>query len=366
MKILQVITGIQKAAGTSAFSCEIASYLAEQGHTVTLAVVNPRCGDRYPLSPHVRLVSIDAVLSERSPDCDIVHLHTTWNWVMHRVSFWAARNHLSIVRSVHGSLAPWAMGHKYWKKVLPWYLYQRRDLAQAALFHATSEAEVQWYRNLGFNQPCALIPLGTILPPQVPARKHDKKAILFVGRIYPVKGLPNLLEAWAKLPSSVKQGWRIRLVGPDQAGHLEELRVLAGRLEIMDDIEFSGPLYGADLSRTYDDADLFVLPSYSENFGVVVLDALAHGLPVIASQGTPWQGLVANKCGWWVPIGAEPLAAQLVQSLALPPSELEVMGENGRRWIARDFTWGSIAKKSFVAYEWLYHGGDKPEWVKEV
>ena len=93
-------------------------------------------------------------------------------------------------------------------------------------------------------------------------------------------------------------------------------------------------------------------------------EALACGTPVIASQGTPWKGLADNGCGWWIPIGVEPLSSQLRESLSMDGSALLAMGERGREWMKRDFDWNAIGRKMRIAYEWLRGNGDKPEWVK--
>ena len=108
-----------------------------------------------------------------------------------------------------------------------------------------------------------------------------------------------------------------------------------------------------------------MLPSDTENFGVTVAEALASGTPVIASQGTPWQGLERERCGSWVPIGVEPLAIALKEMMAMSDEERTVMGARGREWIRRDFSWKGIGAKMKAAYEWLLAPEKvvKPLWV---
>ena len=112
-------------------------------------------------------------------------------------------------------------------------------------------------------------------------------------------------------------------------------------------------------------ADLYVLPSHTENFAVTVAESLACRTPVIASQGTPWSQLSENGAGWWIPIGVEPLAEQLKHSMSLTDSERQGMGEQGRQWMHRDYNWNAIGCKMKVAYEWICGKGDKPDWVRE-
>ena len=96
---------------------------------------------------------------------------------------------------------------------------------------------------------------------------------------------------------------------------------------------------------------------------MTVAESLACGTPVIASRGTPWQGLEREKCGCWVPIGVEPLAVALEELMSMNDEERAAMGTRGREWIRRDFSWKGIGAKMKAAYEWLLGQGEKPMWV---
>jgi glycosyltransferase involved in cell wall biosynthesis len=98
---------------------------------------------------------------------------------------------------------------------------------------------------------------------------------------------------------------------------------------------------------------------------MVVAEALARGVPVIASRGTPWQDLITNQCGWWVESEIETLSQALFQATALDSCQLQAMGQRGRDWMARDFGWPALAQKMQDAYAWILNAGDCPPWVKE-
>jgi glycosyltransferase involved in cell wall biosynthesis len=176
------------------------------------------------------------------------------------------------------------------------------------------------------------------------------RTALFVGRIYPVKGLPMLVEAWAKVRPS---GWKMQIVGPDEAGHLAEVEELVRKAGLEADFEFTGPLEGGSLHQAYADADIFILPSHTENFGMVVAEALAHGLPVIATQGSPWSGLLDNACGWWPEISSASIANALRAATSLDPSELRLMGTRGLVWVQNDFSWDKCARLMADLYQSL-------------
>lgn len=363
MKILHVITGMQRAAGTTAFCVRVAETCAKAGHAVAIAVMafNPE-NDEVPESVPVVAWNPGDALPFRP---EIMHMHGIWTPWLHRVQVWARRERIPVVFSPHGMLAPWAMAHKRWKKIVPWLLYQRDDVRRAALIHTTAEQETQWVRDLGFRNPTAEVPLGTDLPKESATHDGSVKALLFVGRIYPVKGLDLLLKAWALAKSRVPGwDWHLLLVGPDQAGHMVELESLAASLGLMTrrgpadgvgeaDVTFTGPLYGPEKDAAYRMARGLILPSYTENFGGVVIDALAFGVPVLTSAATPWMHLEAEGCGRTFALEPEALAQALMNFASATDAERQAAGLKGRALVERDYTWEAVGRRMAEAYRTL-------------
>jgi glycosyltransferase involved in cell wall biosynthesis len=246
-------------------------------------------------------------------------------------------------------LEPWAVRHKRLKKSIAWHLYQRRDLQRAQFLHATAAQEKQNLDRYDLAVPSGVIPNGVDLPDmaQPPCRSSEERTALFLGRISPVKGLPNLIEAWARLRPP---GWRLRIAGPDEAGQRAALEYAAERADLRDVISFSGALDGEDKRAAFLNADVFVLPSHSESFGMAVAEALAHGVPVLTTTATPWVDLSARGCGWSVAPTAEGLTEGLRLATALAPAALRAMGAKGRNWMQADFSWPAIAERFLALY----------------
>jgi glycosyltransferase involved in cell wall biosynthesis len=132
---------------------------------------------------------------------------------------------------------------------------------------------------------------------------------------------------------------------------------------LQDSFEFIGPVDDVAKWERYFQSNLFVLPTFSENFGIVIAEALACGLPVITTTGTPWQELQTHNCGWWVETGAEPLAEALRAAVALSDGERSEMGQRGRTLVADCYSWAKIAKDMARAYAWVLGASTKPDFI---
>lgn len=359
MRILQVIGGIVKAAGTSVFCVELSDELVRSGNTVAIAVSNPDAADAYPSQMGVPLLRMSdcngQVLRE---NWDVVHLHGIWEIGLFRLSCAAHRAGVKVVWSPHGMLTPWALGFKAWKKKLALFLYLKRELARADALHVTAQSEIEDVRRLGLRNQVIVAPLGVRMAGKMgeekitaSGEKKCHKTLLFVSRVHRKKGLPTLLTAWAQIPSVIRAGWQIRIVGPDQDNHTAELQSQAVALGIADEIVFAGPKYGAELADEYRTADLFALPTHSENFGSVVIEALSYGLPVICTREAPWEELETRRCGWWVEDSVKGAAAALVEGLTLSDEVRHTMGERGRRLVREKYTWEAVCDAVAKGYE---------------
>jgi glycosyltransferase involved in cell wall biosynthesis len=297
-------------------------------------------------------------------------LHSHGLWLMPNIyPAWAVSKHRAagakLVHSPRGMLGQAARRISWWKKEPIWWLWQREALRVADCLHATAESEYAEIRQAGLLNPVAIIPNGIDLPSidKLPDRRDRvQRQVLSLGRIHPKKGLDRLLHAWAKIEHTVPD-WSLKLVGNAEVGHDIELLALAQKLGLRR-FTLEGPSFGDTKWQVYHDADLFVLPTLNENFGITVAEALASGLPVISTKGAPWGGLESHQCGWWIDHGVEPLAAALLSAMAIPPGQRAEMGQRGRDWMGRDFAWPAIGAEMASVYRWLKLGDTMPSCIR--
>lgn len=301
-------------------------------------------------------------LGRRACEVDIVHNHSLWSMANVAAGMVVPGRGAKLVTSPRGTLSAWALGRSRWIKRGLWPL-QRRVLTMAALLHATSEAELGEIRALGLEAPVVVLPNGIDLPGLIAIEpKPEERTLLFLSRIHPTKGIDRLLQAWRRL-EDWHQDWQLVIAGTGEASHVAAVAELAASLALRR-VRFPGPLYGVDKVRAYAQAELFVLPTHSENFGMVIAEALAHGCPAVVSRGAPWSGLEAERCGWWVEHDVDTLVDTLHVAMSMSCEGLEAMGARGRAWMERDFGWESIGQRMAAAYRWLLDGGERPEWVR--
>jgi len=262
----------------------------------------------------------------------IVHINGIWspqNWGFQKV---AQELGIKVVISPHGMLEPWILARNPWKKRIGLLLYQNKAIKSAEHIHVTAPMEKESVRNLGYTNDLTIIPNGIDLS-DVRKRKefYGSKKVIFLSRIHPKKGIEILLDAWRETNT---QGWSLEIAGNGDPKYIENLTKSAKDL---DNVCFVGAKYNEAKWDFLRSADVMVLPTHSENFGIVVAEALAVGLPVITTKGTPWEDLNNHNCGWWINLSVSTLSQTLSNVFCKDLHELEQLGENGRNLIQEKY-----------------------------
>ena len=282
---------------------------------------------------------------------DIVHVNCCWLPSCALIQKWSQNAGYKTVLSPHGMLEPWIMARHHWTRKVPaLWLYQKKAVEKADYIHATSETESTNLLELGYNDKIAVIPNG-INVSEIPMKSDWRrtKKILFLSRIHEKKGIEFLLRAAAKLRDRL-YGYEITIAGDGAPDYISRLKQYAESLGIGSMTDFCGNVTGESKWKLFMSSDVFVLPTYSENFGIAVAEALACGIPVITTKGTPWHELETRKCGWWTEIGEKATAEAMEKFLACTENELEEMGRNGRKLIEEKYSSLNMAGKMLGLY----------------
>jgi glycosyltransferase involved in cell wall biosynthesis len=221
--------------------------------------------------------------------------------------------------------------------------------------------EAEQFRRLGLKNPIAVIPNGVTLPEHSTLSHSDTspdRYALFLSRLHPKKGPLDLVEAWRQVKPA---HWKLLIAGPSEGGHEQVVRKAVQDAGLSDCVQFLGALDDREKWGVYARAQLFVLPTHSENFGVVIAEALGAETPVITTKAAPWSLLNEEDCGWWIDTGPAQLSQALRQATDAPSDHLHRMGQRGRAAVLKRFDWTRIGEQMVAVYNWLLGIGPEPD-----
>jgi glycosyltransferase family 4 len=289
------------------------------------------------------------LLTEINPD--IVHVNGLWKPLSSMIVYWSKPFHYPIVLSPHGMLEPWILNKNKWLKKIPAsLLYQNRALRLVDILVATSDSEKTNINLLYPNSRIEMVPNGIIVEESVQKNTWKKnKIIFFMALLRPNKGAHLLLEAVNKIRCHLN-GYKIIIAGKDDLGYEAELLHYIEKHKLENLVELPGALYGESKWQMYKQADIFVLPTLNENFGLVIAEALLVGTPVITCKGAPWSDLVSYDLGWWVNRNVDDIASALLDAISLSEEKMRQMGIRGRRYIMEKYSSREMASRLLKVY----------------
>jgi glycosyltransferase involved in cell wall biosynthesis len=257
---------------------------------------------------------------------------------------------IKVILSPHGMLEPWILAQNPLKKKLGLFLYQKKAIQRALCLHATAQMEADNIRALSFKTPIYIIPNGIDLQDVKELKEYyGTKKMVFLSRIHPKKGIELLLEAWRNCNTD---GWTLEIAGNGDENYIEKLIQSAQDFE---NVNFVGAKYGEDKWDFLRSADVMVLPTHSENFGIVIAEALAVGVPVITTQGTPWEDLETYNCGWWINLSVENLQKTIETATHSSAKVLEEMGNQGRKLVTEKYEIKVVTNEIIELYQKMFN-----------
>jgi glycosyltransferase involved in cell wall biosynthesis len=382
MKILHVIANLAPRYGGPSKACwEMARAVAHLGHQVSIYTTNqdgpevlPVPTDRpvwregvevryFPVqSPRFWSTSwpLARALRQEIKHVDLVHLHNLYLFHDLATGYCCRVFGVPYLIQPHGSLDPFIYRrHRGRKRIMEWG-FQNRTIREAAAILFTTAAERELAAPFSFATPGVVVPLGmdldefAVLPePGSFRRRHpeigDKLIILFFGRVNFKKGLDILAKAFGVVARQ-RQDVHLVIAGPDNDGWGARVRPWLEEAGVLERTTFTGMLLGPERLAVLQDAAMFVLPSYSENFGIAVIEAMAMGLPVIISgRVNIWPEVQAGRAGRVIPCDPGALAGQILDLLAHPEAAAD-MGQRGKALVRERFTWPMIGRSLAEAY----------------
>lgn len=295
-------------------------------------------------------------------DYDLFHGHGLWQYPNHKMAMFARKIKKPYILSPRGMLNKQAIDQSKLLKKFVYILFQKKDLEKASVLHATSQQEMEHIRSMGLINPIAVIPNPIDVPNNETALfSKSTKRIGYVGRFEKIKNIENLIHAWAMTGQKLSE-WELVLIGTGADDYANSLKKLSKSLGITN-IRFTGFLTGDEKNNVLSSLSYLVLPSKSENFGMVIPEALVRGIPVIASKGTPWEILIKNNAGWWIDVGIKPLVAALNEVISLKEIDRQRMGLNGRKLVEENFSTDIVSEKMIKLYKWVLLKTEKPDFI---
>jgi glycosyltransferase involved in cell wall biosynthesis len=310
-----------------------------------------------------------AWLREHVADYDVVHIHALFSWAALPASHWAYWRGVPYIVRPLGTLNAWGMTERRpWLKAASFRLIEHRIVTHAALMHYTSDQERAEAESLGIRTPSAVIPnplpavasvrrVGSSDPtspdPTAFRRAHpaigNRPIVLFLSRIDPKKGVDLLLRAFVDVRSRVA-GTVLVIAGDRSSPYATEMEALAESLGVQADLVWTGFIGGDEKAALLADADVFVLPSHSENFGIAVAEAMGAGLAVVVSDQVAIAGDVARaNAGLVVPRDTQAIADATVRLLE-DAEQRAAMGRRGRSLAAASYAEDAVTRQLIDVY----------------
>lgn len=382
MKILQTISGLAASSGgPSTCTCDLMNALHSVGAPVELLTVAPKdnasgmLGKGMPwlhtvkddcIPPFMTSSNFNRTLEES--DYDLYHTNGIWMGVNHSTCRIARRKDRKYVISPHGMLYPNALRINYWKKWLLLKMWYDKDIGLASCLHATCRQEARFIREFGYRGPVAVIGNAVTVPGYVRSadrKPDDRICIGFLGRLHPIKRVERVLYGMAECPGKVQARIRFKIMGKGGQGYEDFLKGEIRKYGLEENVEFTGFVTGREKYNLLAGLHALFVPSESENFGMIIPEALVCGTPVFASTGTPWETLNDIGCGWWMDATAENIRDIIVELSGMDTEEILEMGRKGGEFVRSAFSPETIATQMLDLYGWLLSGGRTPDFIYE-
>ncbi|WP_223209980.1 glycosyltransferase [Picosynechococcus sp. NKBG042902] len=328
---------------------------------------------RFPIRMKEFLFSTELTrwLWQHQKNYDLVETHYLFSYASSCSAAIARQFGTPYLVNTIGQLTPWALAQGELKKKIYSTVIERRNLNRAATIHCTSNGEAEDVSQFGIQTPKMVLPLGVTPPISIPDAKQklrqqyqipaDVPIILFLSRLHPKKRPDLLLQTLEQL--SLDYSFHLIMAGSGTPVYIKTLKDLAATLKLTSHTTFTGFVTGQDKDLLLQGSDLFVLPTYSENFGIVLAEAMVAGLPVITTAGTQIAPDIADAEAGLIVDGDSTALGAAISQLLQNPHQRTILGQNGQRFALNNYAWPAIAQNLATAYEAIVKQQPLPDCV---
>lgn len=385
MKILHIIPTYKPAysVGGPIWSVHgLNKYLSKKGMDVTVYTTNRAIEDKVPTNRSINVDGVDVYyfpasrpkkwehskkmrksLAESIHEYDIVHITSVFLSASTCGSYYARKNNIPYIISPRGALMKETIeGKNTLLKKLYLNLIEKRNLRESSGIHFTVRDEKQEYESLGLPLPSPIIIPNGLEPEEFDLdvekgkfrKEHnipeDKKIILFLSRINWKKGLDTLILSFKKVLEEYEDAVLVIAGGDDKDGYRSKVKEMVKENGLEDDVKFVGMVLDEDKVSVYQDADIFALPSYSENFGIVVAEAMYFGLPVVTTPNVGISNIVKDYKAGFVVDKDESKVSNAMLKILENENLFNKMSKNGKKAADKEFSMDSVANKWIKTY----------------
>ena len=373
MKVLTFVSSLNLNSGGPSRSVPmLVKGLAEVGVDITLMTIRSENMNTHAIEGtsaklHIlepRFSNSDLSSFLISENFDLIQIQSIWAFHYHKLIKLARELGIPYIITPRGMLEPWSLSQKKWKKRLAWFVYQKNDMQNAACIFTTADMEAQHIRDLGIKVPISVIPNGLETDGYTcrSTKEGIKKQVLFLSRIHVKKGIEILIDAWKRLIDDY-YGWKLLIVGNGDAEYIETLKQLIIEKGLIDTVSIFDPVFGSAKCQLYHESSIFCLPSYSENFGMVIAEAMSCGVPVITTTNCPWNILNETQTGWCIDLSVDNLERTLREAMSMNKDSLFEMGQRASKLVYDNFNYKNVAIKTKELYQWIITKQDKPDFI---
>ena len=379
MRILHVTIGMNfEEGGTQTVVRGLTKALAKKGVDISIfTTTNPEANTGNICTPEGTKVKIfkrdffsrfwnshsfdfSRAINEEIKSFDLVNIHGIWNYPSFS-TYWAAKKfNKPYIVMLHGALEPKSLSFKPLRKIAYFSIIQKKILREAAALWAANQEEADNLKKILKTGRIIIIPNGLDLDEfkGVPERRildqyypelKNKTVITFLGRIHPIKGIDILIKAFSQA-AKVDDNLRLAIVGPDNDGYKNELEKIAKTEKISEKIIFTGIAIGEKKLAIVGNSDILVLPSRSEVKGLVLAEAMACGVPVVATRQCHFPEIGEVKAGIITDADSDQIAKAILE-LAKNPALRKQMGENGKNFVFQNLSWEKISVTALNLYK---------------